>query len=194
MKIEIRADGAHISGYVNATEKKSRPVVTPHGRVVEVIEPGAFRTAIAAGGDITLSVDHDQTHIYATTHDKTLTLTEDEIGLHAEVLITDPDLISLARSGKVKGWSFGMYNVVDELESRADDLPVRHIKALALDHVTLVVNKTPCYSATSVEVRADGESILEERSVAAAPLVVSAAPAPDPLKEYKDRLSALNKH
>ena len=32
MKIEIRADGAHISGYVNATEKKSRPVITPRGK------------------------------------------------------------------------------------------------------------------------------------------------------------------
>ena len=29
MKIEIRADGAHISGCVSAAEKKSRPVITP---------------------------------------------------------------------------------------------------------------------------------------------------------------------
>ena len=54
MKIEIRADGAHISGYVNATEKKSRPVVTPRGKVVEEIEPRAFERAIerAVGADI----------------------------------------------------------------------------------------------------------------------------------------------
>jgi len=43
MKLEIRADGVHISGYVNATEKKSRPVITPHGKVIEVIEPRAFK-------------------------------------------------------------------------------------------------------------------------------------------------------
>ena len=42
MQLEYRADGAHISGYVNVTEKKSRPVMTPHGRVVEEIEPRAF--------------------------------------------------------------------------------------------------------------------------------------------------------
>lgn len=48
MQIEIRADGAHISGYVNVTEKKSRPVITPHGRVVEEIEPRAFEQALAA--------------------------------------------------------------------------------------------------------------------------------------------------
>ena len=74
MKIEIRADGAHISGYVNATEKKSRPVMTPHGKVIEVIEPRAFEQAIERAGNITVSVDHDQTHIYASTEAGTCTL------------------------------------------------------------------------------------------------------------------------
>lgn len=46
MNLEFRADGAHISGYVNVTEKKSRPVMTPHGKVVEEIEPRAFEAAI----------------------------------------------------------------------------------------------------------------------------------------------------
>lgn len=41
-----------------------------------------------------------------------------------------------------------MYNVEDELEARADDLPLRRIKALDLDHVTLVVNKQPVYTQT----------------------------------------------
>lgn len=164
MKIEIRADGAHISGYVNATEKKSRPVITPHGKVVEEILPGAFRAAIDRAGDISVTVDHDKTHIYASSRSKTLTLFEDDIGLHADVLITDPDLVSLAKKGKIRGWSFGMYNVQDELEARANDLPLRKIKALDLDHITLVVNKKPVYSATSVEVRADMEIAMETRT------------------------------
>ena len=59
-----------------------------------------------------------------------------------------------------------MYNVVDEMEQRADgELPIRHIKSLDLDHITLVVNKQPCYSATSVEVRADSETDIEERAI-----------------------------
>ena len=66
MKIEIRGDNmAEISGYVNATEKKSRPVITPHGKVVEEIEPRAFAGAIERAGNVTLSVDHDDTHIFA---------------------------------------------------------------------------------------------------------------------------------
>ena len=165
MKIEIRGDNmAEISGYVNVTEKKSRPVITPHGKVVEEIEPRAFAGAIERAGNVTLSVDHDDTHIFAETRNNTLTLTEDDIGLHADVQITDPDLIALARKGKIRGWSFGMYNVADELEPRAEDLPLRKVKALDLDHVSLIVNKLPVYSATSIEVRADGAEDIEIRA------------------------------
>ena len=96
MQLEFRADGAHISGYVNVTEKKSRPVMTPHGRVVEEIEPRAFEAAIQRAGNITLTVDHDDSHIYADTKNGTLKLYEDNIGLHADVLIADPDLIKIA--------------------------------------------------------------------------------------------------
>ena len=164
MNIEIRADGAHISGYVNVTEKKSRPVITPHGRVVEEIEPRAFEEALSRAGNITVTVDHDSTHVYASTDDGTLRLYEDNIGLHADVLVTDETLIELAKKGKIRGWSFGMYNVQDELEQRANDLPLRKIKSLDLDHLTLVVHKCPIYSATSVELRADEEINLEIRS------------------------------
>lgn len=163
MQLEFRADGAHISGYVNVTEKKSRPVITPHGKVIEEIEPRAFEDAIKRAGNITLTVDHDGSHVYAETSNGSLQLREDNIGLHADVLITDKTLIDLAKQGKVKGWSFGMYNVQDEVEPRANDLPLRRIKALDLDHVTLVVNKQPVYSATSVELRADEESVMETR-------------------------------
>lgn len=165
MKIELRADGAHISGYVNVTEKKSRAVITPHGKVVEVVEERAFERAIEKAGNINVTVDHDKTHIYASTEDATLKLYEDSIGLHADVLINDLNLIELARQGKIKGWSFGMYNVKDSLEERANDIPIRRIKELELDHITLVVNKNPIYSATSVELRAGEDAEIEERAI-----------------------------
>lgn len=165
MKIEVRADNtAHITGYVNVVERKSKPVITPHGKCVEIVEQRAFEQALSRAGEVSVTVDHDGTHIYATTGDNTLKLYEDNIGLHADVIISDPDLVELAKKGKIRGWSFGMYNVVDELEQRADDLPIRHIKSLDLDHITLVVNKTPCYSATSVELRADTETEIETRA------------------------------
>lgn len=164
MKIEVRADGAHIEGYVNVTEKKSRPVITPRGKVIEVIEERAFERALERAGNINVTVDHDKTHIYASTDDGTVELYEDTIGLHADVLITDENLIELAKQGKIKGWSFGMYNVKDKIEDRADDLQIRRVKELDLDHLTLVVNKQPIYSATSVELRADENVDIEERA------------------------------
>ena len=166
MKIEIRADNtAQITGYVNTVERKSRPVITPHGKCIEVVQERAFEKAIEVSGNVNVTVDHDNTHIYASTDSKTLELYEDGIGLHASVIITDKSVIELAKTGKIKGWSFGMYNVVDELEQRAGELPIRHIKSLCLDHITLVVNKTPCYSATSVELRADEDVDIEVRSI-----------------------------
>lgn len=164
MNIELRAYGARITGYVNVTEKKSLPVMTPRGKMVEEIEPRAFAEAISRAGNITVTVDHDKSRIYASTDDGTVTLKEDAIGLHADVLIKDKDLIELAKKGKIRGWSFGMYNVKDSVEERAGALPLRRISALDLDHLTLVVKKCPIYSATSVEVRAGEAYELETRA------------------------------
>lgn len=164
MEIEIRAEGARIVGYVNVTEKKSRPVITPRGKVIEIIEERAFEKALERAGNINVTIDHDNTHIYASTDEGSVTLYEDNIGLHADVLIKDEKLIELAKKGKIKGWSFGMYNVIDEMEERADELPIRKVKSLDLDHLTLVVNKQPSYSATSIELRANEDVCIEERA------------------------------
>lgn len=189
MRIEIRADGAHISGYVNATEKKSRPVVTPHGRVVEEIEPRAFAAALERASDVALTVDHTD-KVYASTKAGTMELHEDEIGLHANASVTDPELVEAARAGKIRGWSFGMYNVRDEIEPRTEGLPLRRIKALDLDHVTLVVSKFPVYSATSVEVRAGGEVDVETRATFYNAQIVDTTPRFDN-SAYRNRAQAI---
>lgn len=195
MKIEVRADGAKISGYVNVTGKKSRPIVKPDGtRCVEEVEERAFEDAISRAGDVTVTVDHDKTHVYASTSDNTLTLKEDAIGLHADVLIKDSTIIGLAKEGKIRGWSFGMYNVVDEMEQRADELPIRHIKKLDLDHITLVVNKRPCYAATSVELRADeADDVMEYRaSDDNVEIIVETQKKPIDYSEYEKRIKKVS--
>ena len=187
MKIELRTDSLNITGYVNVTGKFSKPVATPHGKCIEVIEERAFAESLSRNGDICVTVDHDSSHIYASTSAGTLQLREDAVGLHADVTITDENLIEIAKKGKIKGWSFGMYNVVDELEQRADNLPIRHVKSLDLDHITLVVNQTPAYSATSVECRADGEFSMEYRSLGETPDIVN---KPD-FSQYEQRIRDL---
>ncbi|MCM1508292.1 MAG: HK97 family phage prohead protease [Ruminococcus flavefaciens] len=187
MKIEKRADGLHITGYVNVTGKLSRPVVTPHGKVLETIEERAFNRAIKKSGEITLTVDHDST-AYARTSDGTLKLSEDAIGLRADCLITDENVMEMAHRGKIKGWSFGMYNVVDELEQRTEGLPIRHVKDFTLDHITLVKDKIPCYSATSVEYRADSLTDVESRAI---DIIPEYSEKPDYTK-YIERLRKIN--
>ena len=190
MKIEVRADGLHISGYVNVTGKLSRPVITPRGKVLETIEERAFSEAIKKSGNVTVQLDHDAGHAYAQTSDNSLSLREDAIGLQADVLITDKTVIEMARKGKIRGWSFGMYNVQDEMESRGDDeLPIRHVKGLMLDHISLIKDKIPCYAATSVECRADGDIDIEQRALDVEPeLVIDNKPD---YSDYENRLKAL---
>ena len=157
MIAELRADGLHISGYANIPGRESRPVVTPHGRVIEVIEQRAFARAIARAENIRMLLDHDPTRLLAETRANTLKVTEDAVGLKVDSVVTDPEVIEGAKKGKLRGWSFRMINPKDTIEQRAEGLPIRHITDLDMDEVTLVMNKIPVYSSTSIELRADTE-------------------------------------
>ena len=164
MRAEMRADGLHISGYVNIPGRESRPVMTPHGRVIEIIEQRAFQKAIERAGNINMLLDHDPLRILASTQANTLTVREDAVGLRAESVVTDPEVIEGARKGKLRGWSFNIRNPKDTLEQRAEGLPIRRITDLDMDEITLVMNKVPVYSSTSIEVRADTEEAVEYRA------------------------------
>ncbi len=160
MKVEIRADNSvHIEGYVNVAERESRAVVTPYGKVNELIEQGVFQRAIDSAEEIELMVDHDR--VIGSTKDN-LSLSEDAIGLRADLTTSDEEVVTDAKAGKIKGWSFGFRKPVDTVEQRADKLPLRRISGLILDEVSLIINKNPVYSATSVEVRADNEEDVTE--------------------------------
>ncbi len=162
MKAEIRADGLHISGYVNVPGRESRPVITPRGKVIEVIEQRAFQRALQKVDNIDLLVDHERK--IASTKEGNLKVWEDEIGLRAEAIITDKEVIEGAKQGKLKGWSFNMMKVVDEIEERAGKLPLRRVKDFVMTEITLALRTLPVYSATSIEVRAEEEEEIEVRA------------------------------
>jgi HK97 family phage prohead protease len=140
--------------------------------VIEVIEPRAFQNALDKVGNVAIWKDHNPDYVLAETRANNLSLYEDAIGLHADALITDEQTITEARAGKLKGWSFGMANIADKIEERAEALPLRRVSGFDLDHIALIVNKTPVYAATSIEMRANDEvSELEIRSIEDAPKV-----------------------
>lgn len=166
MRAELRADGLHLMGYVNVPGRESRPVMTPRGRVLEIIEQRAFERAIERTGRIDLLLDHDPDRILATTEDGTLNLREDNVGLRAETVITDPEVIDAARKKKLRGWSFKMIRPEDSMEERADrPLPVRKISNFLMPEVSLIMKKVPCYSSTSIEIRAGEVEDVEQRAM-----------------------------
>ena len=193
MKAELRADGLHISGYVNVPGRQSRPVMTKRGKVIEVIEQRAFQKAIdSATNGVRMLLDHNTDRVLASTSDKSLNVFEDEIGLHAEALVTDQEVIEGAKAGKLRGWSFNMRNIVDSVEERAGELPIRHVQSFDMDEITLVMHRMPCYSATSIEIRADVEEDVEERASAGEIHVIIPEDKPEDLVQaYRNRLNNL---
>lgn len=161
MELEIRGNALHISGYVNAVERESRRLparMCPKAKTdfVEKISAGAFGRAISRAKEIRLMYNHKRD--IGGTKDGTLTLSEDNIGLKANAVITDAEAVEAARKGEFRGWSFGFSNAVDRWEDAADGLQRRTIDDLDLSEVS-VLTVTPAYVGTSVEVR--GENITE---------------------------------
>lgn len=161
MDIEIRADGTlHIEGYVNAVERDSRTVICPEcGKCVEQIRAGAFGEALRAAKNVDILLNHNKERKLGSTSEGTLSLYEDSIGLRASADIRDADVISEARAGRLRGWSFGFKKLASEIESRANTIPRRIVTSMALNEVSLIDDRyTPCYAGTSIELRADGET------------------------------------
>lgn len=201
MTAELRADGLHIEGYVNVPGRESRPVMTPRGRVNEIIEPRAFADALEEANDVQMLLDHDRNHVLASRSAGTLEIKEDAVGLRARSVVTDEEVIEAAKAGKLRGWSFNIKNPVDTVEERADKLPLRRIKKLAMDEISLIVHKVPVYSATVVEVRGEEEDQAEYRGIEEEVAFKEAIekpempekdePKPDYNEMYQTRINAL---
>lgn len=168
MKVEIRNDGATIEGYVNVVERLSRPIYDASGSFFEKVMPGVFQKAIANKKDIELRFDHARK--LGSVEDGALSLKEDNIGLYAVAKTTDPEVIEKAKKGELRGWSFGFVKVKDnwpEGEKR-----IRELEEIELREVS-ILDMTPAYIATSIEMREKNELLLEFRADAAESVIVA---------------------
>ena len=172
MKIEIRNDKVEIDGYVNAVERKSKPIKSRLGDFVERIKKGAFERAIERNDNIRILLNHDWNKDLGGTADGNLELTEDNIGLRARATITDPDVVEKAKNGDLVGWSFGFSDRPDGVEMHDEDgMTTRDVKDLDLYEVSLLDRtRTPAYEGTLVTVRADelhyhGEALIQDIEV-----------------------------
>ena len=161
MELEIRGNALHISGYVNAVERESRRLPArmcsrAKSDFVEKISAGAFGRAVSRAREVRLMFNHKQD--IGGTADGTLKLSEDSIGLKAVAVVSDPDVVTAAKQGELRGWSFGFTSAKDRWEDVSEGLQRRTIDDLDLQEVS-ILSVTPAYVGTSVELR--GESLAE---------------------------------
>lgn len=167
MKITVRKDKVIIDGYVNAVDRFSRPLFEGSlGRFVEKILPNVFKKAIARATNIDVLLNHDESRKLADTQSGTAKIVEDNVGLRATVEITDAEVIEKARAGKLRGWSFGFSEPVDETSTnQKTGILERIISSLTLHEVSIIDDRAmPAYFGTSIETRSVGEQQLEIRT------------------------------
>ena len=163
MQIRVKGDTVEIEGYVNAVERKSKPLMSRMGQFIERICKGAFKRALGRADNVNLLLNHDESRVLASTRAKTLELNEDNIGLHARAVINDAEVAQKARNGDLVGWSFGFNDVKDGVENKRDEngFPLRDVKDLDLQEVSILDrSKTPAYDGTLVAVRSEENSIF----------------------------------
>ena len=168
MRVEIRNDSVFIHGYVNAVERLSKPIrESLHGRIrtfLERIKAGVFRNALKKNDDVLVLLNHDNNRVLASTKDGSAVLTEDNIGLRAEITITDKEVVQKARDGKLSGWSFGFIANDDEITTEGKD-EIRTVTDMELLEVSILDDtKAPAYYGTSIEAREGGARMKEIRA------------------------------
>ena len=159
MEIRVKEDSVEITGYVNAIERDSKPLLSRVGQFIERICKGAFKKALKRNDDVHILLNHDWNRDLGSTKKGNLELIEDNIGLRAKATITDPEVIQKARNGDLVGWSFGFQD--REVENTIErGMPHRAVRDLDLAEVSILdKRKTPAYDGTLIMARDDSEEL-----------------------------------
>lgn len=163
MEIEIRDNSVVVSGYVNAVERWSKPITAnlrgKMQRFIEKIKAGTFSTALKRNDNVKVLLNHNSGRELANTQNGTAKLEEDNIGLRAEVTITDAEVLEKAKNNRLVGWSFGFRSNSDEVNQQ-DTLATRTVTDMDLIEVSILDDtKSPAYYGTSIETRSEGEEM-----------------------------------
>ena len=195
MRIEIRSNSVVIEGYVNAVGRDSRVMKDRKTgkRFVEQIRPGVFKRALEQN-EVQLLLNHDETRNLGST-ETNLTLYEDSIGLKARAEITDAEVIEKAKNKKLRGWSFGFYEMDASEEDAGNGLERRFVEEMELKEVSIIdERKIPCYEGTSLEMRAEGKEIVKSEVVEVRAAYVDCSSQknePVDYTKYKNRIKEL---
>ena len=163
-RIEIRAEGdepGKLTGHAAVFNEEANI----GGWFIERIAPGAFTKSIGRGDDVRALWNHDPSSILGRTRSGTLSLREDDRGLHVEIDPPDTqlgrDAMTLIKRGDVSQMSFGFRVVAEKWEDR-DGTEVRTILEADLFDVSPVT--FPAYEGTSISARSSREVVEHRRA------------------------------
>lgn len=166
--LEIREDedkAIRVSGYAAVFGEETNIA----GMFTEVIERGAFASALERQDDVVFLINHDGLPL-ARTRSGTLKLTEDERGLYIETELdgSDPDVRSIIpkmKRGDLDKMSFAFVPTRQEWDD-SGDMPKRMIQDLQLYDVAIVT--TPAYDGTEIGLRSLEAHRAQEKKTQAA--------------------------
>jgi len=147
---EDEGDAIRVSGYAAVFGEETNIA----GMFTEVIERGAFASALERQDDVVFLINHDGLPL-ARTRSGTLRLIEDERGLFMETELdgSDPDVRSIVpkmKRGDLDKMSFAFIPTRQEWDD-SGDIPKRMIQDLQLHDVAIVT--TPAYDGTEIGLR-----------------------------------------
>ena len=138
---------------MNAIERYSKPIrENLRGKIrvfIERIKSGVFKTALKRNDDVKVLLNHNHDRVLATTKDGSAKLEEDNIGLRAEVVITDKEVVEKAKNNQLVGWSFGFYANSDEIGTEGE-FESRTVTDLDLIEVSILDDGINCVFAYKI--------------------------------------------
>lgn len=161
MKIEIRENGLNLEGYINVSERPSKPLRDSEGQFIEVVREGVMGRAIQRR-NIKLLFNHDWNRELGDTNSN-LQLQEDSIGLRFRAFITDSEVIEKAKKGLLKGCSFG-FRALKQSKENINGICKRYLEDIELFEVS-ILDREPAYSGCLAEIRSLENEDLEVREI-----------------------------
>ncbi len=161
MKIEIRENGLNLEGYINVSERPSKPLRDSEGQFIEVVREGVMGRAIQRR-TVKLLFNHQWDRVLGDTNSN-LQLQEDSIGLRFRAFITDYEVIEKAKRGLLKGCSFG-FRALRQSKENVNGVCKRYLEDIELFEVS-ILDREPAYSGCLAEIRSLEDEDLEVREI-----------------------------
>lgn len=141
-----------LAGYAAVFDRDSRDL----GGFTESIRSGAFTRTLGAAEGVMALLEHDRQKVLGRAGAGTLTLKQDERGLHYAIDLPDTsvgrDLEALVRRGDVAGASFA-FTIPEGGDVWIERAGIPHRELLDVDLHEITITATPAYPDTSVAQR-----------------------------------------